>query len=88
MFVFINYFFCHLELARARQESFNIFKKNHADTKTLEYLRKNLMAKYVGLILLILWCYQVVISFIVRYAEAKEFGEKLNNSRLYVSKLL
>jgi len=38
------------ELARARQESFGVFKKKHADAKTLEYLRKVLMAKYVPVI--------------------------------------
>lgn len=36
-----------VELARARQEAFNVFKKNHADTRAMEYLRKVLIAKLV-----------------------------------------
>ena len=40
-----TFFFYYTELARARQESFDVFKKNHADARTLEYLRKNLVAK-------------------------------------------
>ncbi len=63
-----------------------MFKKNHADAKTLEYLRKVLMAKYVHVINILTMSDHLACGFIHRYGEAKDFGEKVNNSRIYVSK--
>ncbi len=62
-----------------------MFKKNHADAKMLEYLRKVLMAKYVHVINILTMSDHLACGFIRRYAEAIKTLERKSTTLEYMS---